>query len=63
VNRSPRDRQDRFRSYSRVVRTAPLAWHTPTTEDEGVAARTAATTSSSLVGVCQVSGAVRTTRE
>ncbi|HUR14912.1 MAG TPA: D-arabinono-1,4-lactone oxidase [Mycobacteriales bacterium] len=42
VNRAPRDRQDRFRSYSRVVRTGPLAWHRPTTEDEVVAAVRAA---------------------
>ena len=38
MNRAPRDRQDRFRSYSRVVRTAPLTWHVPTTEDDVVAA-------------------------
>jgi FAD/FMN-containing dehydrogenase len=43
VNRAPRDRQDRFRSYSRVVRTAPLTWHTPTSEDDVVAAVRAAT--------------------
>ena len=43
MNRAPRDRQDRFRSYSRVVRTAPLTWHTPTSEDDVVAAVRAAT--------------------
>lgn len=36
--RPPRDRRDGFRSYSRVVRTGPLTWHAPTTEDEVVAA-------------------------
>ncbi len=30
--------RDGFRSYSRVVRTGPLTWHAPTTEDEVVAA-------------------------
>jgi FAD/FMN-containing dehydrogenase len=34
VNRTPRDRQDRFRSYSRVVRTDPVTWHAPTDEEQ-----------------------------
>lgn len=42
MNRVPRDDKDRFRSYSRVVRTAPLRWHLPTSEDEVVAAVRAA---------------------
>lgn len=32
--RPPRDRRDRFRSYSRVVTTPPLTWHEPTTEEQ-----------------------------
>lgn len=34
MTRPPRDRRDRFRGYSRVVRTAPLTWHVPTSEEQ-----------------------------
>jgi FAD/FMN-containing dehydrogenase len=38
VNHAPRDRRDRFRTWSGVTRTPPLRWHTPTSEGEVVAA-------------------------
>ena len=34
MNRPPRDRRDRFRDYSRAIRTIPLSWHAPTSEAE-----------------------------